>query len=263
MPAKADLARLRTRIAALEGNRAAALSGAVTVSGAVTLSGAMALGVPGMDCVLPWGGLALGCLHEVVGKTHADGIGDGAATAFGAVLLGRMAAQACKPVLWIGHGDMPYAPGLAALGLSPERVVMVRPHRSAQGLWALEEALRCRALAGVLAEVWDLDLTSARRLQLAARASGVSALVLNHGAPANAAVTRWRVGAAPSRSDAALGVGEWCWTVELLRCRGRGIDDQGMVAAWEVEWDEQACSLRLAAPAADRATAPVGRCAAG
>jgi len=207
--------------------------------------------------------LALGCLHEVTGVPHGNGVGDGAATAFSAMLLGRLAAGERKPALWIGHGDMPYAPGLGQLGLGPERLVLVRPYRAAQSLWALEEGVRCRALAGVLAEVWDVDLTAARRLQLAAKASGVPALLLNHGPACGAAVTRWRVGTSPSRSDPALGVGPWRWNVELLRCRGRGVDDRGRVAVWEVEWDEQARGLRLAAPAADRAAAPQRFRAAG
>lgn len=246
-----DLARLRARIATLEG------------VGAEAVPGAVALGVPEMDAALPWGGLALGCLHEVTGATHTDDIGDGAASAFSAMLLGRLATEARRPALWIGHGDVPYAPGLAALGLSPERLVLVRPYRAAQSLWALEEALRCRALAGVLAEVWNVDLTAARRLQLAAKASGVPALLLNHGPTAGAAVTRWRIGTSRSRGDPTLGVGHWCWKVELLRCRGRGADDQGRVATWEVEWNEQARGLRLAAPAADRAAAPQRFRAAG
>lgn len=251
VPSPADLARLRARIAALEG------------VGAEVVSGAVALGLPEVDAVLPWGGLAQGCLHEVAAAPHADGVRDGAATAFSAMLLGRLTAEASKPALWIGHGDMPYAPGIAALGLSPERLVMVRPHRAAQVLWALEEGVRCRALAGVLAEVWDMDLTAARRLQLAAKASGVPALVLNYGPANGAAVTRWRVGTSPSRGDPACGVGNWCWRVELLRCRGRGVDAEGRVAAWEVEWDEQARGLRLAALVADRAVAPQRFRAAG
>lgn len=251
MSTATDLARLRSRIAALEG------------VGGEAVAGALPLGVAQMDTVLPWGGLALGCLHEVAGPHYGDGIADGPAAAFAAVLLGRMAAQAGKPVLWIGSGDEVYAPGLAALGLPPQRLVMVRPYRAAQALWAMEEGLRCRALAGVLAEAWRLDLTAARRLQLAARASGVPALLLNHGEPTGVAVTRWRVGAAASRSDPALGVGTWSWRVELLRCRGRGVDDTGMVAAWEVEWDDEARSLRLAAPVGDRAAAPFRLRAAG
>lgn len=44
---------------------------------------------------------------------------DRAAVAFSSVLLGRLVAQAGKPVLWVGGDGETYAPGLAALGLPP------------------------------------------------------------------------------------------------------------------------------------------------
>ncbi|HLN22917.1 MAG TPA: hypothetical protein VK558_02925 [Patescibacteria group bacterium] len=244
MSASPDLTRLRARIAALEGGGSEAVAGVVP------------LGVAEIDAVLPWGGLPLGCLHELALGPSGEGLDDGAGFGFAALLMGRLAVQAGKPVLWIGSGDPPYAPGLAALGLAPERLVVVRPYRAAQALWAMEEGLHCRALAGVLAEAWTLELTPVRRLQLAARASGVPAVVLNHGTPTGTAVTRWRVTGAPSRSDPALGVGAWCWHVELLRCRGRGIDERGRVAAWDVEWNDETRGLRLAAAAGDRTAAP-------
>lgn len=246
MSKRSDFSLLRARIATMEwegGEKPAAVA---------------SLGVVAMDGVLPGGGLALGCLHEITPVQHGDGIDDGGGVAFCAAIMGRLAARAAKPVLWIGTGDMPYAPGLAALGLGCDRVVTVRPYRAAQTLWALEEGVRCRALAGVLAETWDVDQIAARRLQLAARASGVPAVILNHGRSTGVAVTRWRVGSAPSRMAPELGVGPWRWNVELLRCRGRGVDDDGRVAAWKVEWDEEARGFRLAAPAADRAVAPAG-----
>lgn len=251
MPTPTDIARLRSRIAALEGGAGEAVSGAVP------------LGVTEIDAALPWGGLPLDGLHEVAPVRHSDGIEDGAGMGFAAAMLGRLALSAGKPVLWVAAGDVPYAPGLAALGLPPERLVVVRTFRAAQILWAMEEGLRCRALAGVLAETWGMDLTAARRLHLGARASGVPALLLNHGNAVGPAVTRWRVGAAPGHSDPALGVGPWRWRVELLRCRGRAVGDDGAVAVWEVEWNDETRGLRLAAVAGNRASVPERFRAAG
>jgi protein ImuA len=251
MPINPDIIRLRSRIAALEGVADESVAGVAP------------LGLAALDGELPWGGLPLGCLHEVAPAAHGDGIEDGGALAFSSFLMGRLAAQSGKPVLWVMAGDEPYAPGLAALGLPPGRLVMVRAWRAAQALWAVEEGLRCRALAGVLAEVWRLDLTAARRLQLAARNSGVPALLLNHGETVGPAVTRWRAGSIPSQAPPGEGVGAWSWRLELLRCRGRGVDDRGMVAAWDVEWDDETRGLRLAAAAGDRTAAPEWRRAAG
>lgn len=251
LPMAAISRQLRARIAALEGVGGDAKAEAVPI------------GVRSVDAVLPWGGLPLGCLHEIAPRLYGDGIEDRAAAGFAAVVLGRMAARLGKPVLWVAAGDEPYAPGLAALGLPPERLLVARSIRAGQVLWAMEEGVRCRGLAAVLAEAWSLDLTGARRLQLAARASGVAALVLNRGDAAGPAVTRWRVGAAAGTALPGQGGGPWCWRVELLRCRGRGVGERGMVAAWDMEWSDEAGSLRLAAAAGDGTPAPQRIRAAG
>ena len=154
-----------------------------------------ALGLPALDAALG-GGLPLGCLHEVGGAP-----GDGAALGFCAALLGRLAAAG--PVLWCQPQLDLYAPGLAACGLNPARLVVVTAARPADRLWALEEGLRCRALAAVLGEIDGLDPTAARRLQLAAETSGVTGFVLHPegGPPAQSvAATRWRVMSAPGSS---------------------------------------------------------------
>lgn len=238
----ADLTQLRSRIAALEG------------IGREAVAGVVSLGLGPLDRALPWGGLPRGCLHEVAPVMGSDGIEDGAATAFAAMLLGRLAAERLRPVLWLGGREDLYAPGLAAMGLPPERLLVVRSVKPAEQLWAMEEAARCSGLAAVLAEVRGLDLTAARRLQLAARGSGVTLVALNRGAPVGVAVTRWRVHSLPGGNGAR-------WRVDLARCRGRGLGDEG--AGWEVEWDDATRGLRLAAAIADRPAAPGRLSAAG
>ncbi len=237
------LSTLRARIAALEG------------TGREVVAGVVPLAVPAIDAVLPWGGLPRGCLHEIA-PISADRAEAGAACGFAVAVLGRLAAAAERPVLWITRDDDPYAPGLAALGLPPQRLILVRPYKPAQVLWALEEGLRCAALAGVLAETWGIEPTAARRLQLAARASGGTALLLNRGAGAAPAMTRWRIAPAPSQAPAGEGVGAWRWQVDLLRCRGRAAAEDGRVAAWTVEWCDETRGLRVVAAAGDRSAEP-------
>jgi protein ImuA len=226
-----SLTQLRGRIAALE---AAEGRGRPAV---------LPLGVAAIDAALPWGGLPLGALHEIRAPGDAD---DGAALGFTAVLLGRLSARQDKPVLWVASRDDLYAPGLAALGLSPDRLLVARPGRGLRPHWAMEEGLRCAGLAGVVGELWDLDVVAARRLHLAARASGVTALVLNRGAGGNTALTRWRIDPTPSAVPAA-GAWLWRWRVTLSHCRGRGPGEEGAVAQWVVEWNDEAHCLRLAA----------------
>ena len=195
-------------------------------------------GVESIDAHLPDGGLPLGCLHAVTAEDP------GAGTGFAATLLGRLATPKA-PALWILRGRDLYAPGLAAYGLTPDRLVAVRAARAVDALWAMEEALRCSTLSAVLGELEGLDLTASRRLQLAAESSGVTGFLLDlsAGAPGfrngrwrergpeglSAAVTRWRLDAAPSQDEedsaprpagGLPGLGAPRWSVALERCRG-------------------------------------------
>jgi protein ImuA len=250
-PPRADqrrrLERLRAELARLERS-------AGTAGGRATV---LPLGLAGIDRLLPGGGLPRGCLHELTGEPdHA------AAAGFAAALLGRLMAEAGHAV-WIGPRDDLFAPGLAALGLAPERLIVVRARARDARLWALEEALRSRGLIAALAEIDRLSLTQSRRLQLAAEARGVSAFLLRPpldgtraGATASAATTRWRIAAAASRGEVPRDLGPPRWRVELVRCRG------GRSGAWLIEWrpggwHEIPDPLPLAAGSGDRAPAPV------
>ncbi|MFC3126421.1 ImuA family protein [Pseudoroseomonas globiformis] len=165
---------------------------------------------------LPGGGLARGALHEVLAA--APGCG----AAFCATLLG----QAGGTVLWI-HAQraphIPWPPGLARCGLPPERLVLVEAPSPTEGLWAMEEALRCRAVAGVVLAIGPLraDLTATRRLHLAAETGGGIGLLLEEGAGGgrrpSAATTRWFVS---PRGDLSEVSNNPRWSLELLRARG-------------------------------------------
>jgi protein ImuA len=189
-----------------------------------------ALDVPAIDALLPWRGLLCGAVHEIEGATL-----DGDATGFCSVLLARLAADG-RSVLWVSPQDDLYGPGLARFGLTPDRLILVRAHRPAEILWVIEEALRCRGLAAVLGEVSGLSLAASRRLQLAARKSGVTALLLRQRAeaPLTSAVTRWRAVAAAGQ-DAQLAPR---WRIDLVRCRGLLHGEEGHVGRWLVAWEK-------------------------
>jgi protein ImuA len=229
--------------------------------------GVLPFGVGAIDRVLPGGGLALGALHEILGIGGDEE--DGAlAAAFAAHILGRLAGV----VLWcLARPDL-YGPGLAAHGLDPGRVVLVRAARDAEILWAMEEGLRAPVIAAVVGEVGSLPMVASRRLQLAAERSGITTFLLRRwrdGGQAvreralpNAAVTRWRIAALPSRpTPDEPGVGRPWWRVELLRCRGGEPACWEMPAwempAWEMEVPDATDHVSLAAALADRPAAPV------
>lgn len=203
-------------------------------------------GVAALARHLPGGGLARAGLHEIV----AGRPDDGAALAFAGFLAARRAADNSEisgggAVLWCAGGRGLYGPGLARLGLAPERLLLALGRDDRERLWVMEEALRCPGVAAVVAEIRTLDLKQSRRLQLAAEASGVTALLLRPwGATlaSGAALTRWRISSLSSLNAAGVpgrGIGRPGLQAELLRARG------GRAAQWRLYWT-RAGSLREA-----------------
>jgi len=198
---------------------------------------ALPFGVAEIDAALPWGGFPAGGLHEMTASGPLA-----AAMSFAAALMGRMAGT----VLWCRRGADLYGPGLSALGLTPERLIVTRAERERDLLWAMEEGLRSGALAAVLGEPSGASTVVLRRLQLAAEAGGTAAILLRpNGAKwaPGPALTHWRIGAAPS-------LGRWPdlprWRVELVRCRGAGKIEKNRhekpakgSGSWLVEWREE------------------------
>jgi protein ImuA len=196
---------------------------------------AIPLGVRPIDRALG-GGLALAAFHEVAASGESA---MAPATQFALVLASR--AQGPRAVLWVteemglNENGAPYGPGFDDLGLAPERLVTVAAAKPRDVLWAMEEALRCRAVGAVVGEVRSadrLDLLASRRLSLAAGHREVCALLLRTapGTDASAAATRWIVSAAPSRAN-AVGPGPPRLSVHLTRNR------RGPVGSWILEWN--------------------------
>ena len=249
-----DLAALRRRIAALE-RRPAALDNAAEGSRA---GRRCPLGIDALDGVLPEGGLVPDGLHEAAGASAADGP---AAAAFLAALLARhLRAGKHGPVLVCQSPGAAarfgrlHGPGWRDLGLEPADLLVLRARRERDVPWAMEEGLRCGALAAVLAEVEGIAFIASRRLALAAAEGATPALLLRHDGlgPASAAITRWRVTARPGRADpfdeAAPGLP--CWHLALVRARG------GRPTTCDVEWNRETGGFRMAAALADRPAAP-------
>jgi protein ImuA len=137
--------------------------------------------------------------------------------------------------------------------------MILRVAHPRDALWGFEEALKCPALAAVLAELPETgaaaDLTATRRLSLAAQAGGGLGLLLRH-RPCplpSAAMTRWQVAAALSKPDRFGGLGGSSFDLSLQRNR------RGRCGRWITGWNHdertfvpQALSLGVAATARDR-----------
>jgi len=221
------------------------------------IHGVLPFGIAAIDRALPGGGLTRGALHEILGMGGDEE--DGAlAAAFAAGILGRLARTGNGTVLWCLPRPDLYGPGLAAHGLDPTHIVLVRAPRDSEILWAMEEGLRAPGIAAVVGEVGSLPAVASRRLQLAAERSGITAFLLRRWCDGGQAArernlpTRWRIAALPSQPlPGEPGVGRPRWRVELLRCRG------GEPACWEVEEADATAHVSLAAALADRPAAPV------
>jgi protein ImuA len=192
----------------------------------------------GIDAVLG-GGLSCAALHELApaGPLHLP-----AATGF-AMALAALSGRGRGETLWIAtdfavcEAGGPYGPGLDLFGLASAHLIVLRVARAADVLWAMEEALRCGALTGVIAELTgggaEADLTATRRLSLAAREGKGLGLLLRHRVPPmpSAALTRWEIAAAPSEPDRFGGLGRAAFDLSLVKNR------RGPCGRWIVTWD--------------------------
>jgi protein ImuA len=223
----------------------------------------LAFGIAEVDRRLGSGGIDRGGLHEVTAASPTLG-DDAAATLFIAGLAARFAASpdanAAANVAWaLTRFDL-YAPGLEQAGLPAARLLYLQAHNDTMALALAEDSLRDGSFAAVVAEVKVADQTAARRLQLAAANGRTPMLLLRRWAKSgrdplersSAAMTRWRIGCAPSVPLAVPGVGRGCWSVELVRQRG------GNPFSLLLEACDDTGRLALPAPARHRAVAAGG-----
>ncbi|QRG06481.1 hypothetical protein EZH22_26650 [Xanthobacter dioxanivorans] len=207
----ADVARLRRTIAAIERGEASPDPSGTFPASEGGAPARLLLGVPQVDGVLG-GGLLWGGLHEAsAAAEHAGVLG-----AFALGLAARAVAQRRRPLLVVQQDLVPweagtfYAPGLAAFGLSPGALIVVRVRRPQDVLFVMEEGLKCAGLAAVLGEVCaplPEALTATRRLSLAARGRGVLGLLVRYAAAPEpcAAASRWVVSPLPSPARDGFG----------------------------------------------------------
>ncbi|WP_415015466.1 ImuA family protein [Brevundimonas sp.] len=156
----------------------------------------------------------------------------------------------------------PFGPGLAAWGLNPADLVMVRTPDAASLLAAGEEALRSGAAGAVIMSGWGEakvhGLTASRRLMMAARSgSTLGVLVRANAAPApSAAETRWSVAATPSSPLDANAPGRPAFRARLLRSRSGAQPGE-----WIMEWDREARAFVKPAASGGLVSVPADRSA--
>jgi protein ImuA len=214
----------------------------------------LAFGIEEVDERLAGGGLAHG-LHEAA--PAGPGLHDEcAATLFLAALAAGFAIDGGEKgqVLWAQSRRDLFAPGLAAAGLTPERVLYADCRNDEEVLAVMEEGARHGSLAAMVGEVGRVAMAAARRLQLAAEEGGGAALLLRRWRRTDAdplvqpspALTRWRIACAPSALLPFAGIGRARWRVSLVRQRGGPPHD------WLLEAPDAEARLALPARSVDR-----------
>jgi protein ImuA len=190
-----------------------------------------------------------GNVHEVFADTLAN---TGAALGF-ALGQARGLLAPSRPGLLIlelksdtQEIGLPYGLGLRSFGLEAEAIVLIRTDTITELLWAMEEAIACRAVAVVVADIAyahkALDFTASRRLVLRAAESGASVFFVRYAREreASAAKFRWKVEPSLSRpppfDNRAPGPPRWRVTLEKGSLGKRRTAPDGDV--FLVDWSE-------------------------
>jgi protein ImuA len=209
----------------------------------------VSFGIASLDQALA-GGLACGALHEI---GPAAPLQDGAVAGFAMALAvralgGRGRAVWIQPDFAVTEAGALYGPGLDLMGLPMERLVILRVPRQRDALWAMEEALKCRAVGAVVTEFAReaADLTATRRLALAAREGGGLGLILHPNVAPDSqsfchhpttATTRWEVASARGERDRFGGLGPTAFALSLVKNR------RGRTGQWRLSWDHHECTF--------------------
>jgi protein ImuA len=178
----------------------------------------------------PEGQFPLGAIHEFL----IEGLEEAAATAgFVAGILASLMHNS-GATIWISTCRNIFPPALSSFGILPERIIFIDLKKEKEILWAIEEGLKCNAIAAVVGELHELSFTASRRLQLAVEQSRVTGFILRRikgNINTTACVSRWKIASSPSvLEDGMPGVGFPRWNVELLKVKN------GKPGKWELEF---------------------------
>lgn len=186
-------------------------------------------GLGSMNEAFPGGAFPVGAVHEFISPTEPCAA---ATTGFMAALLGTLMKKG-GICLWIGIGHKVFPSALKFFGVEPHRVIFIDVKRERDVLWAMEQGLKCNALAAVVAEISNISFAESQRLQLAVESSKVTGFLhRQHLRKENtlACVSRWKISPLASLTNGLPGVGFPCLEIELAKIRN------GRPGIWHMEW---------------------------
>lgn len=183
----------------------------------------VATGHAALDAQLPGGGWPVGAISEILQAQSGE-------NDWRLVLpaLTRLKRMAPGPVVLVGAPHVPFGPGLATQGLDARGLLWLDTAASAARLWAAEQALRCAAVAAVLAWLPQVRAEQLRRLQIAAHAHGKLLFVMRPAqarAESSPAVLRLLVSNPPMAVQiAGVAASTDALLVQILKRRGPPLD---------------------------------------
>jgi len=150
----------------------------------------VATGFSAIDSLLPAGGVQRGGFIEWLAGGDAASADAGGAIAIACAVACRLATSTpqASTIVVVDRRQRFYPPavlpwldaqtGVAAAGGRRPQLVVARPSRDDDEIWAIDQALRCPGVAAVLAWPGRVHSTAMRRWQLATRASGAVGLLV-------------------------------------------------------------------------------------
>ncbi len=208
----------------------------------VRANGVVSTGIAELDDILPDRGLLRGTLSEWIAAEHGSG-------SLTLVLRAASQAQCDGPLVVVDGLRRLYAPAMKATGVRLEETILVRPKSRTDGLWAVEQSLKCPGIGAVLFPADDLKTQDFRRLQLAAESgTAIGILVRSMSAQKQRGWAGLRILVTPIPSPARL----FCRRLEV-RC----LHAKGTLTDKTVELDvcDETGAVCLAARLSDPATA--------
>lgn len=190
-------------------------------------------GLESIEAAFPNAVFPLGTLHEFVNPLPEQAA---STSGFIAGLLSMMMRDNGY-CLWISCNRSIFPPALKSFGVEPDRVIFIDLKQEKDVLWATEEALKCKGLLAVIAELKEINFSQSRRLQLVMEKSKVTGFVMlkTTGQQSSTACTaRWEVSPIASEPEEGLpGLGFPRWNIELLKVRN------GNPGSWKFEWSAE------------------------
>lgn len=207
-----NLKTLRAQVSAIENER--------TVGNSDTVSGGAAV----IDRILPAGGYRKGVLVDWIAPT-------GCAADFLSLTVAREAARHGGAIVIIDPDRQFFPVAAAAMGLPMEQLIVLQSSSQPDAgsidqdlLWAIDQSLRCPAVAAVWGPLPKVDDRWSRRFQLSAESSGCLGLFVRPLSVARQpswAEVQWLVSPTNKVAGAAKADPNLFFTrLQMVRCRG-------------------------------------------